>query len=109
MTSAETPAASSHKCSASGWQKRTVMILGIAFWIMLGAYVTLVLKKPKQYLQIANTGSQSVDIRCVSAPWCDDKTLRSTPPGIPATSSRPINRRLSKPPLARYVVARRHR
>lgn len=75
MTSAETPAAPSSKCSASGWQKPTVMILGIAFWIMLGATVTFSLKKPKQDLRITNTGSQSVDIRNVSEMWPDNKVL----------------------------------
>jgi hypothetical protein len=79
MTSTEAPASPSPKCPATGWQRTIVSLLGIALWIMLGAYVTLVLKKPKQDLRITNTGSQSVDIRGVSAPWWDDKVLTLHP------------------------------
>jgi hypothetical protein len=79
MTSAETPATSSPKSSTSGWQKPTVMILGIVFWIMLGAIVTFSLIKPKQDLLITNTSSQTVDIVNASAPWWDRKVLTLHP------------------------------
>jgi len=79
MTTAETPATPSCKSSTSGWRKPTVMILGIVMWIMLGAAVTLNLKKPRQNLQITNTSSQSVDIRNVSDPWWEEKTLTLHP------------------------------
>ena len=73
MASAETPASPSPKTSASGWRKPTVTILGIVFWIVLGANVTFALKKPKQDLLITNTGSQSVDIRNVSDSWWNER------------------------------------
>jgi hypothetical protein len=55
------------------------MILGIVMWIMIGAAVTLNLKKPRQNLQITNTGSQSVGIRNVSDPWWEEETLTLHP------------------------------
>jgi hypothetical protein len=55
------------------------MILGIAFWILVGAALTFGLRKPQQGLHITNTGSRSVDIRNVSASWGDDKVLTLHP------------------------------
>jgi hypothetical protein len=55
------------------------MILGIVMWIMIGAAATLNLKKPRQHLQITNTGSQSVGIRNISDPWWEEKTLTLHP------------------------------
>jgi hypothetical protein len=80
MTSAETPAVPSPKSSASGWQKRAASILAIVlFWTVVALAFTVALRKPKQWLRIENTGSQSVDIRDVSGPWWDEKTLTLHP------------------------------
>jgi hypothetical protein len=79
MTSGETPAAPSAQRSSSGWRKPSVVILGIAFWILVGATLTFGLRKPQQGLHITNTGSRSVDVRNSSASWGDDKVLTLLP------------------------------
>jgi hypothetical protein len=51
----------------------------VCFWTLVALAIILATKKPHQGLHITNTGSQSVDIRNVSASWGDDKVLALHP------------------------------
>jgi hypothetical protein len=53
--------------------------MGVVILISVGALLTLALTEPQQDLRIKNTGSQSVDVRNVSARWPDDKVLTLHP------------------------------
>ncbi len=65
MTTDETPAAECPKGSACNWKKSLGPIMGVVFWMIMGAFLfnALTNMPPKQGLRITNTGSQSVDIR----------------------------------------------
>jgi hypothetical protein len=75
MTSVETPAAPSSKKTGINWG----FLWGMVFGASLAVSFTVSLTKPKQQLRLTNTGSQSVDIRNVSDPWWDEKTLTLHP------------------------------
>lgn len=75
MTSAETAASPSPKSAGINWGYFWGMVFGASLAVLL----TINLTKPKQQLRVTNTGSQSVDIRNVSDPWWDEKTLTLHP------------------------------
>jgi hypothetical protein len=77
MSSDETPAAQDSKGSASVWKERMGPIMGVAFWMVVGALVfnAFTKKPPQQELAITNTGSQAVDIRKLARwSWQEEET-----------------------------------
>lgn len=76
MTSSETPSDPSPECSTKGWKQSMGPIMGIVFWMIIGAVVFngFIKQPPKQQLAITNTGSQSVDIRkLVRWSWLEEE------------------------------------